>query len=217
MDICSNQYLNSCIYKIYCKDLSVTDFYIGATKNLTNRVKQHFYNVNNPRSVKGKFKVYNFIREHGGVDNWNVVALKFLSVKDKKALDKVEGEFIKKYRPTLNCVIVGRTRHEYIDDNREKVNECNKKSYRKHRDKHREHKKKIYQENKEAICKKQKEYYEKNKEEITKRRAYEFNCICGKKIQIQNRKAHIASKQHHNDLSKIMSDKMFENELKICF
>ena len=30
-----------CIYKIYCKDENINDCYIGSTKNLKNRIRNH--------------------------------------------------------------------------------------------------------------------------------------------------------------------------------
>ena len=57
------------VYKIYCKNSNITDCYVGSSKNVVKRIKQHKYNKDN------KIKLYNFIREHGGMDNWDFVVL----------------------------------------------------------------------------------------------------------------------------------------------
>jgi len=36
-----NKYKNTVIYKIYCKDANINDFYIGHTTNSTKRKHQH--------------------------------------------------------------------------------------------------------------------------------------------------------------------------------
>lgn len=53
------------IYKIYCRDPSITDCYVGSTDDLKKREYQHKKSSNN-----SDLKVYRFIREHGGWDNW---------------------------------------------------------------------------------------------------------------------------------------------------
>jgi hypothetical protein len=56
------------VYKIYCKNSDITDCYVGSTKNLINRIKQH------KTAIKHyKLKLYSFIREHGGIANWDFV------------------------------------------------------------------------------------------------------------------------------------------------
>ena len=47
------------VYKIYCKDSSITECYIGSTNNLQNRKYDHKYN-----SKFSNKKVYKFIREN---------------------------------------------------------------------------------------------------------------------------------------------------------
>jgi hypothetical protein len=66
-------YKNTIIYKIVCNDTSITDCYVGHTTDFTNRKNKHksdamdifFINV----------KLYSFIREHGGWDNWSMVPI----------------------------------------------------------------------------------------------------------------------------------------------
>lgn len=61
-----NIYDFGCIYKIYCKDRSIPDIYIGSTIAIATRMKTHKY-----KSIKEKTMLYNFINDKGGFDNFD--------------------------------------------------------------------------------------------------------------------------------------------------
>ena len=53
-------------YAIKCKDESITDCYVSATTDMQLSVKKH-----TKRFKKGhQSRLYNFIREHGGLEAW---------------------------------------------------------------------------------------------------------------------------------------------------
>tara|TARA_R110002096_G_scaffold294541_1_gene488848 strand:+ start:80 stop:538 length:459 start_codon:yes stop_codon:yes gene_type:complete len=107
----------SIIYKLYCKDPSITDFYIGSTNNLNMRKIKHKYCVNHINS-KSKFRVYDFIRTNGGWNNFTfVILLQLHNVMIQQDLRRIEGAIIKLLQPTLNERIAGRTLKEYYKDN----------------------------------------------------------------------------------------------------
>jgi len=60
-----NKYQNGLIYKLYCKDKAITDIYVGSTTTFYARRRKHKSNTKTKTQ-----KVYSFIREHGGWDNW---------------------------------------------------------------------------------------------------------------------------------------------------
>lgn len=64
------------IYHIRCKDTTITECYVGSTCNLKDRIRSHRSNCNNEKSKKHHYKVYKFIREHGGFDNWDFIIVK---------------------------------------------------------------------------------------------------------------------------------------------
>jgi hypothetical protein len=64
------------IYKIICKDTNITETYYGSTVNLDKREGEHFRNCNNPTHQQHNYKVYRFIREHGGFKNWIITKVK---------------------------------------------------------------------------------------------------------------------------------------------
>ena len=53
---------NYYVYKIYCNNNSITDTYIGITKNIINREKQHKSNCNYSNN-----KLYNNINNNADI------------------------------------------------------------------------------------------------------------------------------------------------------
>jgi hypothetical protein len=60
-------YSNTIIYKIHCKDTSITDVYVGHTTNFIQRKYMHKIACKN---LKNNIKIYNVIRCNGGWENW---------------------------------------------------------------------------------------------------------------------------------------------------
>jgi len=148
---------NAVIYKICCKNKNVKDEYIGSSVNFRTRKNCHKSACNNENDSKYNLNVYNYIRENGGWDNWEMVEIcKANECIDRKALHKKEREYIELFQPTLNIYIPMRT----IEENKE----YNKEYREINKDKNKEYKKMYYQENKE----KNSDYREENKEKIRK-------------------------------------------------
>lgn len=71
-------YANTIIYKIVCKDLYITDTYVGHTTSFKDRKREHKYRLN-----KGyTFKIYETIRNNGGWDNWDMIEIEKYSCND---------------------------------------------------------------------------------------------------------------------------------------
>jgi hypothetical protein len=62
------------IYKIVCKDLNVTECYVGHTTNFRVRKTLHKYNCNNSTKTS-HFKVYEMIRANCGWNNWEMIEI----------------------------------------------------------------------------------------------------------------------------------------------
>ena len=60
-------------YTITCKDEDISDFYIGSTKKWDSRKSVHKSQCNNGI----KKKVYRYINEYGGWDNWDMIEIGF--------------------------------------------------------------------------------------------------------------------------------------------
>ena len=89
----------SVIYKIKCKNENIKEFYIGSTINFSKRKGIHNYYCN-----KGfNLKLYNFINENEGWDNFEMEILqKYANINDRNELNKIEYSFILNLEPSLN-------------------------------------------------------------------------------------------------------------------
>jgi len=186
-------YSNSSIYKIVCKDPSITDCYVGSTTNLIKRRASHKFDCNNEKDKRYNFYVYQFIREHGGFDNFQIIEIeKFNDCEDKESLLRRERYYLEKLGAKLNKVRpiitieehketikqnskehyeqnrerIKEKRKEYREQNRERINEKAKEHYKQNRERIKEKVKEYREQNKERINEKAKEHYEQNKQKI---------------------------------------------------
>jgi len=91
-------YQNNVIYKIVCKDDNIKDIYIGSTTNIGNRRREH-----KSRCSKGyTYKLYEFIRDNGGWDNWELIEIEKFPCETKKEAFARENELYKLNNATLN-------------------------------------------------------------------------------------------------------------------
>ena len=95
-------YEKTIIYFIACKDLSVTDLYIGHTIDFYNRYKNHEYS-----SYISDLKLYKFIRQHGGWSNWEMEILSEVSCTSRGDAVLEEMYWYFKLKPSLNSLIPG--------------------------------------------------------------------------------------------------------------
>ena len=87
------------IYMIYCKDESISEFYIGRTNNFHKRFQSHrsCSKVNSP-------PLYKFMNTYGGWDNWDMVILEEYDC-GQYEIDMIEKRWIKQLKPTLNTLL----------------------------------------------------------------------------------------------------------------
>lgn len=85
-------YSNTIIYKIYCKDLSIHNIYVGHTTNFIQRKYQHKMEYN---STDNKLPIYNTIRSNGGWKNWDIIELAKYNCKDHNEAIIKESEHYK--------------------------------------------------------------------------------------------------------------------------
>jgi len=119
------------IYRLKCKDPLITDCYIGQTKDFKERKWHHTGDCNNPKSFKYNFKVYKFIRENGGWDNWQMNPLEVIFCETEKEARKKELEFCIKFNATLNTQKPIRDRKQWLIDNKEKIKQKRRDYYEK--------------------------------------------------------------------------------------
>jgi hypothetical protein len=129
-------YNNSCIYKLVHKeDFDNENIYIGSTTNFIKRKYMHKNACNNESDKRYNLKLYQFIRDNGGWDNWVMVQIEPYSCNSKKELETKERYWIETLKSKLNCFIPTRTYAEYYNDNKEKILEKNKQYNIDNRDK----------------------------------------------------------------------------------
>lgn len=68
-------YSKTVIYVIRCLILGVTETYVGSTVNPTSRKSGHHNACINEKNRAYHFKIYKFIRDNGGWENWEFVIL----------------------------------------------------------------------------------------------------------------------------------------------
>ncbi len=131
-------------YKIKCKNENIKECYIGSTKDMKNRIKNHKYN-----NETKKVKVYDFINSNGGWKNWLFEVLITIEL-DDDGIDRkvIEQQYIDSEGDNLNmiraysdskqyyiqkkeydkqyCIDNAEKRREYRIENAEKIKEYTK-------------------------------------------------------------------------------------------
>ena len=165
-------------YKIVCKDENIKDCYVGKTNNLKKRFLKHKSNCYNENHKFYNLNLYKFIRENGGINNWNFIEIE-TNKYDKKDSAIRERYLIEELNANLNIVIPSRTLQEWKEDNKKyhkKYYIKNKEIIKEYRENNKEKRKEYLDKNIEKIKEKEKEYYEKNKDKILeKKKEYREN------------------------------------------
>ena len=190
-------YQNSVIYKLcHINDLDNENIYIGSTTNFKCRKNGHKADCNNKNSKNYNFKVYQFIRDNGGWDEWQMIPIETFSCNNKIDLKIRERYHIELLKSKLNKQIPSRTHKEYRDDNKEIINERNKIYSENNKEIVAEKKKIYYNNNKEIVAEKNKIYYNNNKEIIAEKAKEKTVCDkCGSIVMRSNLKRHQKTKK----------------------
>ena len=174
-------YSKTYIYKLCCRDVNITELYVGSTTNFNQRRRLHRSCCTNESSKNYNSNVYSFIRGHGGWSNWDMVLVDTVSASNRLEAHKAERGYIESLRAVLNKQTPASTRSEtgrkyyqshkearslYVEANREKIKgylreyrETNREknteyqaSYRAaHKDNAREYRKRYHQKRKQAL------------------------------------------------------------------
>jgi len=184
-------YSNSSIYKLCCRDTDITDCYVGSTTNFRTRKSQHKSSCNKENNRDYDRKVYQFIREHGGWENWDMILIEKVNVNDGNELHKEERKWVEQLNATLNCNLPSRTDNEWREENKE-TKKYYDKQYREENKERKKYNDKQYRENNEEYLKQYKKgYYEKNKKQILEKYKEKIQCpICNSISTKGNLKKH---------------------------
>jgi hypothetical protein len=191
-------YSKTIIYKLVnydCPDL----VYVGSTTNFTKRKQQHKSHCVNISSPKYSRKLYVSIRASGGWETWNMIKICDYPCNNKREAETEEDRYMIELKANLNMQRASRTKKQYREENKEKINDKKKQYYEDNKDKVKEHCKEYRENNKEKI----KQFYEDNKDK--KKQYYEDN----KELIKENRKEY-----RENNKEKIKQYRM-DNNVKI--
>ena len=86
-------YANTIIYKIICKDPSVTQLYVGHTTNFVQRKYTHKQNCANVKSSCYNLEIYKTIRANGGWCNWDMLLIINYKCGSYQEADQKEKEY----------------------------------------------------------------------------------------------------------------------------
>jgi hypothetical protein len=92
-------YNNTVIYKIVCKDLNVKECYVGNTTFFTRRKSEH-----KSKSKVNQSKVYQFVRDNGGWNNFDMIEIEKFPCKDGNEARCRERYWYETLNATLNTV-----------------------------------------------------------------------------------------------------------------
>jgi len=137
----ASNYDNTIIYAILCNNPEITECYVGSTSCMYSRLRNHHSDCKNPQ--KNQKKIYQFITEHGGFENWSIKQLEVSSFNSQRESEERELYWCKTLNATLN------TRSPIVDLEKKKKRQQN-----------------YYQEKKDVLQQKHKEYYLQNREKI---------------------------------------------------
>jgi len=99
-----SDYSTTVIYKITCNDPNITDKYVGHTIDFVRRRKEHKNNICNEQSAYCNLKLYKFIRDNGGWDNWKMEVIAFYNCNNLNEARQKEQEHYVELKATLNSV-----------------------------------------------------------------------------------------------------------------
>ena len=162
-------YTNTIMYKIVCKDLNITDVYIGHTANFRSRKNCHKTRCNNENDQHYNYHIYKTIRENGGWENWDMIEIEKYPCNDSNEARKRERYWYELNHATLNTCYPDRTIEEWYVDNKERIQQYSKTEKVKQSVKQYQEKIKQYKQ----------EYREKNIESINEKRRSIVICACG--------------------------------------
>jgi len=179
------KYENGVIYKLcHCNDLENENIYIGSTTNFRNRKYAHKFNCNNENSEEYNIPVYEYIRNNGGWCEWQMIPIEKYQCNGKEELKIRERYYIELFKSKLNKQIPTRSQKEYIENNKEKLQEYFKQ---------------YHIDNQEKKIKIAKEFYEANKEILNEKIKQKVICDhCGCESTKGNLKRHQKSNKCKN-------------------
>lgn len=106
-------YSRNVIYKIVCKNLDITECYVGHTTDFSKRKNVHKMRCHAEHTKFYNFRVYKFIRENGGWKNWEMVEIEKWPCNDSREAGTRERYWYETLNSKLNNNVPMQTVSEY--------------------------------------------------------------------------------------------------------
>tara|TARA_R110000803_G_scaffold202070_1_gene267046 strand:- start:43 stop:645 length:603 start_codon:yes stop_codon:yes gene_type:complete len=195
----TKDYSKGFIYKLCCKDVNIKEIYIGSSLNYKSRKKAHKSTINCITARGYNTYKYQFIRNNGGWDNWDMIEVKKYPCNDKRELEAEEDKIMRELKASLNGKNViyndedQKLRdHLYYMKNRDVIIKKSKDYY----DKNKNPIKKIRQQKELKDMTSSDKYYQLNKQKIKANQSIKIICECGREIRRCQKSIHIKTKIH---------------------
>ena len=167
-------YSNTHYYKIFCTDDAVNDIYIGHTTNFVQRKHTHKMACTNDTHPKYGQKLYEFIRNNGGWQHWDIKIIGSHDCTDHTEAKNIEHRYIRSMNATLNEPI------QPLDEDLEDCSKYNQNTTKKIL--------KYFCEDCDFTCSRKSNFdrhlatrKHQDTTEIQPKSAAEYSCECGKK------------------------------------
>lgn len=202
-------------YIIKCNDLEKTDIYVGSTFNFLKRKCRHKGNCTNQNQKHYNLKIYCYIRENGGWDNFTMTMLDRKICVDMLEARKHEQSLIDKYKANLNMykAFGAETRKEYLKqwhiehdkqyhlENADIIKERKHQFYIEHKEEIKEYMGHYRLENADIIKERKHQDYIKNIDKIKEYREEKITCECGSICCRGGISQHNKTKKHQDYLA----------------
>lgn len=104
-------YSNTIIYRISCKDPTVSGIYVGHT---TDFIKRSYAHERSSNDKNNNVLLYRTIRQYGGWDNWDMKIVDFFNCKNQTEAREKEQEYFIRLNANLNSVEPMPQRHTRV-------------------------------------------------------------------------------------------------------
>ncbi len=155
-------YSNTTIYKLVHKeDYDNASIYIGSTTDFIRRKNNHKNCCHNEKQKGYKDKKYQYIRENGGWNEWNMIEVEKYNCNDSNEARAREEYWRCHFNSQLNSIRAYRT-----EEQRKEIDKERKREYREHneyREYQKEYQKQYYEQNKVRLIDNMKTYYNNKK------------------------------------------------------
>ena len=170
------------------------------------RQHQHKSDCCNQKSKHYNVPLYQFIRDNGNWENWQMILIDTLHCENRLDALKREREYIEELHSNLNIRKSFRNEDDIEQwklDNKDKLNQYAKEYRQNNKERLKQERKDRYENNKTNILMKQKEYSIRNKDKIRLNNSIKIECPCGTTHTKIHKLRHERSNKHQQYLQSL--------------